>query len=89
MNLCFFDVALTVRDFIASADNYDRFAAMISAASSSDPNTNQLVLFYNLSCEIFTYAATSDAGVNLMNWAKTYFRQNLLPWIINNNGLVS
>jgi hypothetical protein len=80
---------LTVRDFIGRADNYDSFATLVNEAFNTASNADQLAIFYGLSCEIFKFAATSEIGVRLADWVKAYFRRKMLPWIMENNGLVS
>jgi hypothetical protein len=82
-------VCSLVQELMAQAITYDSFDDMISAAIGMDPNTNHLVQFYRLSRDIVTFATNSRTGRNLVDWAHTYFRRHLLPWIVNNNGLVS
>ena len=60
----------------------------MSIAVGNDPGVRKVALFFKLTRDVITVAASKESRKDVMNWTAKVYRENMAPWVAKNNGLV-
>ena len=80
---------LHLAERIAKVGKYEDFASTVSIAVGNDPSIQKVALFFALTRDLITAAATQQSRRDVINWTTQFYRENMAPWVAQNNGLVS
>jgi len=73
---------------IASIQQYDDFASTVNIAVGSDPSVQKVAMFFKIVSDVIMSAASEESRTMVLSWTDTFYRDNLAPWVAENNGLV-